>query len=35
MEFVSEPFREYILNPEGLKREHQEFYDLIREAVND
>ncbi len=32
-EFISEPFREYIQNPERLKKEFPEFYDLIKEAV--
>lgn len=31
-EFVSEPFREYIENPERLKKEFPEFYELIREV---
>lgn len=33
MEFISEPFRVYIENPEFLKVKHREFYDLIEEAV--
>ena len=32
-EFVSEPFREYIENPENLKKKSRELYDLVREAV--
>lgn len=32
-EFISEPFREYIENPERLKNEFSEFYDLIEEAM--
>lgn len=32
-EFISEPFREYIQNPERLKNEFSEFYELIREMV--
>lgn len=32
-EFVSEPFREYIQNPDRLKNEFPDFYELIREAV--
>ena len=33
MEFVSEPFREYIANPEMVKSKCPELYDLIEEAV--
>lgn len=32
-EFISEPFREYILNPERLKNDFPDFYELIKEAV--
>lgn len=32
-EFVSEIFREYIQNPERLKQEFQEFYNLIEEGI--
>lgn len=32
-EFMSEPFREYIENPERMKKEFPEFYELIKEAV--
>lgn len=33
MEFVSEPFREYVSNPVSVKSKCQELYDLIEEAV--
>ena len=33
MEFVSEPFREYIADPEVVKGKCRELYDLIEEAV--
>lgn len=33
MEFISEPFREFIFNPEGLRCKSKELYDLIQEAV--
>ena len=32
-EFISEPFREYITNPERLKTEFPDFYELIRGTV--
>ena len=32
-EFVSEAFREFVENPEGLKKNHREFYDLIAEGI--
>lgn len=32
-EFMSEPFREYIQNPDRLRERFPEFYELIREAV--
>lgn len=32
-EFVAEPFREYIENPELLKEKHPVFYNLLREAL--
>lgn len=32
-EFMSEPFREYIMNPKRTKNEFPEFYELIREVV--
>lgn len=32
-EFISEPFREYIQNPERLKKEFSEFYELVKEIV--
>ena len=32
-EFVSEPFREYIENPDNLRKKSRELYDLIRETV--
>ena len=32
-EFISEPFREYIQNPDRLRERFPEFYGLIREAV--
>lgn len=32
-EFISEPFREFIENPERLKNDFPEFYKLIKEAV--
>lgn len=32
-EFISEPFRVYITEPERLKANHREFYDLIKEAI--
>lgn len=33
MEFVSEPFREYIANPDTVKNKCPELYNLIEEAV--
>lgn len=33
MEFISEPFRLYVTEPELMKSNHKEFYDLIKEAV--
>lgn len=33
MEFISEPFRVYVTDPERLKSDYKEFYDLIKEAV--
>lgn len=32
-EFISEPFREYIENPEKLKHSSEELYNLIQEAL--
>ena len=32
-EFLSEPFREYIMNSKRTKDEFPEFYELIREVV--
>ena len=32
-EFISEPFREYISNPQKLRKEFPEMYKLIKEAV--
>ena len=32
-EFMSEPYREYMENPERLKKEHELFYSLIERAV--
>lgn len=32
-EFISEPFKEYMQNPERLRREFPEFYKLIKEMV--
>lgn len=32
-EFISEPFREYILNPERLKKEFPEFYNLLEDVL--
>lgn len=32
-EFISEPFREYILNLEQLKNDFPDFYKLVKEAV--
>lgn len=32
-EFISEPFREYVKNPQRLKNDFPEFYQLIKEAV--
>lgn len=33
MEFISEPFKEYVQNPNNLKERYPEFYKLIKEAV--
>lgn len=33
MEFISEPFREYIQNPEHMRKNFPEFYELFEEAV--
>lgn len=33
LEFISEPFREYIENQSRLKSQYPEFYDLIKEVV--
>ena len=32
-EFASEPFREYIQNPDRLRNEFPDFYEMIKEAV--
>lgn len=32
-EFISEPFREYIENPNYLKEKYSEFYELIKEIA--
>ena len=32
-EFVSEPFRVYMKDPEMMKAKYPEFYDLITEAI--
>lgn len=34
-EFISEGYREYIMNPHHLKETNIELYELIKEAVND
>lgn len=34
-EFISEPYREYIMNHDRLKEEYIEFYNLLKEAVEE
>ena len=33
MEFISEPFRVYVMEQERLKKDFVEFYELLREVV--
>lgn len=33
LEFMSEPYREYMENPERLKKEYEHFYALIERVV--
>lgn len=35
LEFVSEPYRKYKENPDIFKRKYPDFYELIKEAVED
>ena len=35
MEFSSEGFREYIENPEKLKKRNPELYSMLEEALNE